>query len=147
MTPDGCLAKGGLALPKRIFYVSVMAAHTTDLDIRAIVSASTIWNRRQDITGLLLATRTHFAQVLEGRAEAIAAVMERIRSDDRHRSIEILVDVDAAKRQFGGWAMAYLRRDDCSQALEQMHMARDPAQAQAFMSLLEALSIDLASEP
>ena len=95
-------------MPKRILYVSVMATDTTDLDIRAIVSASTIWNRRHDITGLLVASRTHFAQVLEGPEAAVRSLYHRIEADPRHADPLVVGAGPIAARAFGAWSMGYI---------------------------------------
>lgn len=59
------------------------------------------------ITGALIFTGVHFAQALEGQAEVVANLMQRIRGDARHRIVlEFGYDAIDARR-FDVWALAY----------------------------------------
>lgn len=64
-------------------------------------------NARDGLTGALLFTQTHFAQVLEGDATAIAALMHRIGSDPRHADLMVVDRGPIAARRFADWSMAY----------------------------------------
>lgn len=46
-------------------------------------------------------------QFLEGPPEAIDSLMESIRNDGRHHSIEVLIDEPATSRRFPKWSMIY----------------------------------------
>ena len=132
---------------RRVFYVSEIVAPTTSLDVRAIVSASLIWNRRHDLTGLLVASVNHFAQVLECRDEAMKLVLERIRRDPHHRSIHVQFDEVASLRRFEKWSMAYVQRDDLSCELERLHAAEcTPSEKRAVMEELEQSGLDCLPE-
>lgn len=63
-------------------------------------------NARAGITGCLALAEKTFVQVIEGRTEKIAHLMDRIRADDRHHTIEVLADRPIPARLFRGWAMA-----------------------------------------
>lgn len=78
-------------------------AHQVD----AMVAVSRARNAELSLTGALIYTRTHFAQVLEGRAADIAALMEVIRADPRHRNICVVADEPLHARHFPDWSMAY----------------------------------------
>jgi hypothetical protein len=77
-----------------------------DLDlVNSILSSSTKNNRTNGITGVLIATKTHFLQILEGEFEALNATFQRISSDTRHDKIELISFTQIEERKFGEWAM------------------------------------------
>ena len=93
---------------RQIFYVSRIAGSAEDRVLRNILSISRRTNRRLDITGCLMCTGRHFAQVIEGRGAAIAELMPRIAADSRHAECRIVFDRPLTLRQYPLWAMAYL---------------------------------------
>ena len=73
--------------------------------VRSILHSSMEANRRHGVNGALLATATHFLQVLEGDFEAVNEAFQRIVADERHHSIRIIHFGPAANELFKGWAM------------------------------------------
>ncbi len=63
-------------------------------------------NALDGITGLLWTDGNRFAQVIEGSDNALAALLDRLPADPRHREFAILQDSSVADRQFGDWSMA-----------------------------------------
>jgi hypothetical protein len=84
----------------RLFYVSEIPAPISAVDVQVILGASQIRNRRLDVTGMLAQSDDHFAQVLEGRREAVDEVMARISRDSRHAAVRILLEESITRRQF-----------------------------------------------
>jgi hypothetical protein len=77
-----------------------------DLDlVDSILASSTRNNAANGVTGVLIATRTHFLQVLEGEFETLNETFERISSDTRHDNIQLISFTEIEKRRFGEWAM------------------------------------------
>jgi hypothetical protein len=76
-------------------------------EVDEIVAVARRRNEMLSVTGALVYTRTHFAQVLEGASAAIDAVMDSIRRDARHRNIQIVADEPLDARHFPDWTMAY----------------------------------------
>ena len=105
----------------RLFYVSEILAPISAVDVQVILGASQIRNRRLDVTGMLAQSEGHFAQVLEGRREAVDSVMARISRDSRHASVHILLEESITRRQFAHWAMGLIRRDDLADELQRWH--------------------------
>ena len=64
-------------------------------------------NRLLSVTGALMFTETHFAQVLEGPATAVDELMASIRRDDRHSDVTVIETEAMSRRRFGNWSMAY----------------------------------------
>ncbi len=76
-----------------------------------IQTASIARNSELNITGLLIATKFHFAQVLEGPTEAVDEVMASITIDPRHCEVEVLRREEIAIRQFANWQLAVFERE------------------------------------
>lgn len=76
-------------------------------EVDDIVAVARCRNEQLSITGALIYTRTHFAQVLEGEGTALDSVMASIARDPRHRNIHVVADDPLAARYFPDWTMAY----------------------------------------
>jgi len=77
-----------------------------DLDLlKSILTSSTRNNSANGITGVLVATKTHFLQVLEGEIEALNSTFQRISSDTRHDKIQLISFTEIEERKYGEWAM------------------------------------------
>lgn len=72
-----------------------------------ICRAAAVSNQQTQITGALIFTTAHFAQILEGPADAVDRTMRKIRADDRHDQIRVLRTDPIAARRFPEWSMAY----------------------------------------
>ena len=105
----------------RLFYISEIAPFVTDVDVQAILSVSQVNNRRRDVTGMLAQSDGHFAQVLEGRAEVVSELSNKILLDKRHRSVRTLFQEAVVTRQFSRWAMGLIRRDDLADLMLSLH--------------------------
>ena len=73
--------------------------------VNKIISASESNNPERDITGVLLATETHFLQVIEGDFDAVNRLFMAIARDPRHKDIQLIGFTCVESRLFGGWAM------------------------------------------
>jgi len=77
---------------------------TWDL-VNSILASSTRNNAANGITGVLVATETHFLQILEGEFESVNATFERIARDTRHDTLQLISFTNIKERKFGNWAM------------------------------------------
>ena len=73
--------------------------------VESILDSSTKNNAVNDITGVLLATETHFLQILEGEFVALNATLERISRDTRHNEVQLISFGEIEERRFGDWGM------------------------------------------
>lgn len=89
---------------RQVFYVSRSTASPESLD--DLLESARRNNRQRGLTGALVFTGGHFAQVLEGPAEALERTMQAIEHDDRHERVRRLIDGPLAERRFAQWAMA-----------------------------------------
>ena len=85
--------------------------------VNSILASSTRNNPEKGITGVLVATETHFLQVLEGEFEALNATFERITRDTRHDTVQLISFTEIEERKFGEWAMHGIGLFDLNQEL------------------------------
>jgi hypothetical protein len=92
-----------------LLYVSrkALPAVAEEHEIAQIVQWSMQRNLQLEVTGLLLATAGHFAQILEGPQPAIDALMTRIRRDWRHQNVRVLRETEIENRFFPNWSLGY----------------------------------------
>lgn len=72
-----------------------------------IVATARHRNPDKDITGALLFTGSHFAQILEGDKEAVEAMLSAIEADHRHNNLRVIDQSFLYERKFRNWSMAY----------------------------------------
>lgn len=92
-----------------LLYVSesLILPRNTGTELAMIVDHSTRRNSALGITGSLVFTGAHFAQVLEGPPENLQALMASIQRDPRHTNIFVCLNDRISTRQFAKWALAY----------------------------------------
>lgn len=91
----------------QLVYVSAFGLQVRPSDVADILDASRRNNRRDQLTGLLIADGQRFLQVLEGDRARVLATFKRIEQDRRHFGIVTLSRHDIHKQEFGEWNMAY----------------------------------------
>lgn len=85
---------------------SLVPAERRDAEIESIFRAARANNRALGVTGALLVYEDLFAQTLEGDAEVVRTLVERIARDPRHDHVEIIDTARIETRVFPRWAMA-----------------------------------------
>jgi hypothetical protein len=73
--------------------------------VDSIIETSNKNNSRREITGVLLATTTHFLQVIEGSFERVNKLFSDIARDPRHEALQLVDFSCVERRAFGDWAM------------------------------------------
>lgn len=99
------------------FYVSRSNVESI-ADVQSIIRVARSRNAACGVTGLLVYSGEHFAQMLEGPAEAVAPIVAAIRADPRHRILweRPLAAID--HRWFGDWSMGYIYHDGLDTMLQ-----------------------------
>lgn len=101
-------------MPFALLYISrnqvPETAHAQEL--AKILDASLANNRERSITGALVCTPAHFAQILEGPRAAVTDLMTRIDVDPRHRDISIIAKETLPQRSFPRWSLAHIGNSD-----------------------------------
>jgi hypothetical protein len=92
-----------------ISYISTCRISPTEAPsvVDDIVAGSIKRNSARHITGALMFTGEHFAQILEGKAADVDAVMASILADPRHDDIIVMTQERIVERSFGDWTLAY----------------------------------------
>ena len=113
-----------------------------------MLESSTQNNPENAITGVLVATETHFLQVLEGEFEALNATLERISRDTRHHKVQMISFSEIEQRRFSNWGMHGIGLFDLNRELaarlgnrfgEQNGNVRFPSTEQGVMDMLDML--------
>ena len=89
----------------RLIYKSRSTVTVDREMVRSILRTSSDRNRESRITGVLLATSTHFLQVIEGGFEEVNETFMRIVRDPRHEDIRLICFGPAEDWLFEGWVM------------------------------------------
>lgn len=76
-------------------------------EIAGLVALSRERNVAHGVTGCLVFTGNHFAQLIEGPEHGVRRLMANIEQDPRHRCIEILESRVRNARQCTNWALGY----------------------------------------
>lgn len=79
-----------------------------DARLASILMEARRYNARDDITGALIVREDLYLQMLEGPEKAVDATFHRIKNDDRHVEVTLLMRQPANTRLFPDWSM----RDD-----------------------------------
>jgi hypothetical protein len=90
----------------QLTYISTSRPGIGPLQIEEILQVSRRNNRRDSITGLLIADGTRFLQAIEGEAKLVEGTFQRIKADPRHFAAVMLSFREIQRREFGHWAMA-----------------------------------------
>lgn len=126
---------------RQLFYISRAAGDLNDVEVRRILQISQRNNRRQDITGCLLYTGRHFAQVLEGEPALLDELAERIARDRRHSDFVVAIDHHVLTRTFPDWSMGILYKADAADRIEGVLVSGPPSRALA-LDLLDEVHPD-----
>ena len=104
-----------------VFYVSrsTAAPHTLD----TLLESARRNNAQRGLTGALVFTGGHFAQVLEGPRAALQQTMQAIEGDDRHEAVRRLLDEALPQRRFGQWAMGLVDAPGADDVLQDLLQA------------------------
>lgn len=89
----------------RLIYKSRSSVEIVQSTIKGILKDSYYSNDENAVTGALLATSTHFLQVLEGDFKTVNETFYSIAKDSRHEELELIHFGPTDRRLFEGWSM------------------------------------------
>lgn len=101
-----------------------------------ILNESRDFNKRHDITGCLIYHKGFFIQYLEGEADIVLALFEKIRVDSRHYEVILLSKGNIYSREFDTWSMAYLSDDIPNEAFKYIKLMVSPESDIPEMSVI-----------
>ncbi len=108
----------------RIIYKSKSVAPVDWPLVQQILHNSEQNNRENDISGVLIATLSHFLQFIEGTYEAVNSTFMRIVKDPRHHDIKLVCFSVIDGRIFKEWGMRGLGVFDFNKELEQQLISK-----------------------
>jgi hypothetical protein len=97
---------------RQIMYVSTSTTPGDRADLSGILNQLRHNNALDDVTGLLFSNGICFMQVLEGSRASVDPCFNRILNDERHHSINIIIDRRISVRELGSWNMLHRREGD-----------------------------------
>ena len=89
---------------KRVIYVSEHNEYS-NISLKDIINSSRENNPGQDITGCLISGSNSFLQLLEGPVSFVDNLYLKIKQDDRHKNISMIIDEKIETRLFSSWSM------------------------------------------
>ncbi len=102
---------------KRLSYVSRFSRPLTRDEITRLTNESEERNRELGVTGMLLSSGGIFYQVLEGPADEVDRLFQKIAADPRHKDVLVLASQEQVEdRQFPSWAMKKVDLDEAAVA-------------------------------
>ena len=90
-----------------LLYASIAVPDLAEASLGEIVEVARSRNAALHVSGALVFTGEHFAQVLEGPEAAIEQLMGSILRDPRHRAVNVVERPQIEERRFARWSMAY----------------------------------------
>lgn len=91
----------------QIIYTSAALPSVTLHDFKDIARHASRNNRALDVTGILLFSDGVVFQVLEGEKEIVQTLYDRIKHDQRHSSVMLLISRETETREFPNWSMGF----------------------------------------
>jgi hypothetical protein len=125
----------------RLLYVSQPVGPVTTTVTTSILEKSSIYNKKENITGVLCQGSGLWLQVLEGERHQVNVLYSRIMASRHHHHIELLSMEEITHRRFGQWSMALVHLSKDDPMVKMAHPEFDPytATSKEAMSLLAEL--------
>jgi len=120
----------------QLFYVSRSLA--SPLDVEQILISARRQNLRRDVTGIMLFSGGHFAQLLEGPPVALHETMAAIDADTRHERVTRLIEENIALRRFKDWSMAFFEAPGADDLIQQI-LAGPPIPPERAQRIMEGM--------
>lgn len=110
-----------LAYISRATFASYDSAQGIEPSVARILATSRKNNASRGIVGGLYYGNGYFFQYLEGDADEVKKLFERIRKDERHRDVRIVLEAPIEDQSFAQWSMKYVPITNEIDALLQRH--------------------------
>lgn len=121
---------------RAIAYVSTAVGRLTTEVLEQVLTEAREFNAEHGVTGVLLHDEGNFMQYVEGPAEAMTAVYQRILESREHTAIIELTNARVARRAFTDWTMG------CTTAPASTLLALSTARWRASFAALDRQSAD-----
>ena len=127
----------------RLLYVSQPVGPVTTTVTTLILKQSNIYNKKENITGVLCQGSGLWMQVLEGERHQVNILYSRIMASRQHNNVELLLMDEIRERQFGQWSMVLVHLSKDDPMVQMAHPEFDPysASSKDALALLDELII------
>ena len=88
-----------------LIYISRASHPLREEELLDILNKSRQYNKKHQITGMLLYLNDKFIQVLEGNYSDVQNVFEKIKADQRHHKVTLVLEGNTEHRIFKNWSM------------------------------------------
>ena len=125
----------------RLLYVSQPVGPVTTTVTTQILEKSNIYNKKENITGVLCQGSGLYMQALEGERHQVNTLYSRIMASRHHNNIELLSMEEITHRRFGQWSMALVQLSKNDSMVQMAHPEFDPysASSKDALALLDEL--------
>jgi hypothetical protein len=127
----------------RLLYVSQPVGPVTTTVTASILEKSNIYNKKENITGVLCQGSGLWMQVLEGERHQVNILYSRIMASRQHNNVELLLMDEIRERKFSQWSMALVHLSKDDPMVQMAHPEFDPysASSKDALALLDELII------
>ena len=125
----------------RLLYVSQQVGPVTTTVTTSILEKSNIYNKKENITGVLCQGSGLWMQVLEGERHQVNILYSRILASRHHKNVELLSMDEITHRQFGQCSMVLVHLSKDDPMVQMAHPEFDPysASSKDALALLDEL--------
>ena len=95
----------------QITYISTATVTMTTESLMDILNTARLNNISLGVSGMLLFTGTEFIQILEGNEQVVEKLLEKIKTDHRHKNFRIIEKKKITVREYAEWTMGFRRVD------------------------------------
>ena len=110
----------------RAFYISRSAGPQTSTITGSILKTALVFNKINQITGVLCQGDGFFLQMIEGERSVINQLYGRIARDSRHKDVELVKFEEITQRKYSQWSMALIDLSDTDPMVVMQHPEFDP---------------------
>jgi Sensors of blue-light using FAD len=94
-------------------YHLIYVSHATDPfyedDLLTLLKKCRAYNKKHEVTGMLVYLNERFMQVLEGPESTVNRLYEKIQRDPQHKKVSRILVGHSAQRIFTNWSMGFKR--------------------------------------
>lgn len=127
-----------------IIYISRAVRPLSDQDLQLLLDQCRRDNAKNNVTGVLFYSHGNIAQLIEGEAEILESLFEKISRDGRHSNVMKLVAKPISTRSFSEWSMAFHPLEPAGfEQLQGFLLPNHVPQAPASLTIADATLIDL----
>lgn len=130
-----------------LLYTSFVPSPMADAELDALLAQARAANRARDVGGILVYRNRTFLQLLEGPHAAVTRTFERVRRDQRHTHVRVVVSGPIDRRNFPEWSMAFHRLDRGAVPPGWQELGAPEVSGTMATELLRGLRADLADAP